>query len=500
MATQTASQKAMASKAASELGVTIPTGTTAPTAPAAEPVTSQPSSADVFQAELAKKILGQADIVSSLDTGVEQTYNTAIAGIQGGVEANTARVTSEYDRQIGYRQTTGGYQLTNELEGRRGLATSRVALISLDSEIQKDIKDLEQRKQELILTGEAEAASAIAGLQVDKLKFQAEAKQKYFSNLLNMGTYVQGQQNYAEGQRQFNVEQTAAQKRDEFNRMASDRSFALEEQQFAEGNRQFEKNFGFSLMKFGAEEDQRAFDKEMSREQLALSKQQMSLGWANYGLSKELNAAQIKKLEYEMSPTVGEQGMNMPNMGPNGETINFKPNPGLTAKQEEQVGAAKEGVLLINNAEFLYRKAVASETPGASVLEGPLKWALGEGGYATSIKGNAREFGAWTGKSPEWKAYKDYLISNKAGIAKGIGGESGNLAAQEQVDALLRLDATKDTPANASQKFQLAKDTMVTRLGTLGTISNANMSTNAGSALAPGATGKTSTGLTYIVE
>ena len=63
------------------------------------------------------------------------------------------------------------------------------ALRELTSTTDKSIKDLEQRKQELILQNDSAAAAKIADLQFKALEFQQTAQQQVFTNLLGMADF-----------------------------------------------------------------------------------------------------------------------------------------------------------------------------------------------------------------------------------------------------------------------------------------------------------------------
>jgi len=71
-------------------------------------------------------------------------------------------------------------------ESRSGFATQTAVLRQILDSTDKNLKDLEQRKQELILQGEAEAASQIAGLQLKELEFKQKSQQDVFNNLLGL--------------------------------------------------------------------------------------------------------------------------------------------------------------------------------------------------------------------------------------------------------------------------------------------------------------------------
>ena len=169
---------------------------------------------DTFIKELQSRLLSQGDMISSANTQIESKIQQAITGIQQSASASSQAVSSQYDRQIGYTQEANNNQLTALRERGVGMQTSDVAYRSLSAEADKNIKDLEQRKQELILQGQASAASKIADLQIQTLDFKTKALQQTYSNILAAGSFaVQGAQesrlakaqNFAEEQAIANV-------------------------------------------------------------------------------------------------------------------------------------------------------------------------------------------------------------------------------------------------------------------------------------------------------
>ena len=157
--------------------------------------------ADTLLKAMQDKALGSSDMVSSAKTGFEE----AIASAQKAGAASTARIESQFDREIGFQKEQFGQQRTGALESRRGFATNTAALRALDERTEKSLRDLEQRKQELILAGESETAGRIGELQIKSIEFRQQAEQQMFSNVLNMGNLavnIQQEQRLSEQQTQ----------------------------------------------------------------------------------------------------------------------------------------------------------------------------------------------------------------------------------------------------------------------------------------------------------
>lgn len=146
---------------------------------------------DSFMQQLQQKLLGQSDIISSESTNLENKIGEAIKSVQSSNQSSAAAVTSSFDRQIADAQKTGQQNLTSALEGQRGFAQNTAALTQLKDQTDKQVKDLEQRKQELIAQGNANAASQVAALQLQAIQFHQQAQQQVFSNLLGMANFEQ---------------------------------------------------------------------------------------------------------------------------------------------------------------------------------------------------------------------------------------------------------------------------------------------------------------------
>lgn len=146
------------------------------------------SSSDPFISELQKKLLSQSDLISSSNTELEDKIGKAISGIEKSSRASAQRIESEFGREIGYAVDEGELTRTGIREAGSGFATNTALLRLVDERTDKSLKDLEQRKQELLLSGEAAAASQISGLQMQEIQFRQASQQQMFSNLLSLGS------------------------------------------------------------------------------------------------------------------------------------------------------------------------------------------------------------------------------------------------------------------------------------------------------------------------
>lgn len=177
--------------------VRTPAPTYAAPAPVPAPVPTPDESlksgklgSDSFMEALKQKLIGQSGAISSEDTSIEKKIQDAIRATNDSNEASAAAITSAYDREIGYTQETGQRNVSQFSEGRSGFATSMAALREVIGTTDKHVKDLEQRKQELILQGNATAASQVSGLIMKELEFEQQARIQTFSNMLNIGNFA----------------------------------------------------------------------------------------------------------------------------------------------------------------------------------------------------------------------------------------------------------------------------------------------------------------------
>lgn len=183
---------------------------TNPTTPPSVP----PSPQDEFLTTLQDRLLNQSSLISSGRTALEGKIAEAIRGVQGSADANAARINSLFNRQIDFQSGQAVQERTGVQEVRSGFATNAALLRHMDERTEKSLRDLEQRKQELILAGDAEAAGKIADLQMKEIEFKIEAEQQAFSNMLQVGTFALQKNAQEQAVKQFN--QTFNLQKDQF--------------------------------------------------------------------------------------------------------------------------------------------------------------------------------------------------------------------------------------------------------------------------------------------
>lgn len=166
--------------------------------------TSNGSDNSAFISTLQNKLLGQAGAVSSEDTNIEKTIQKAITGVKDSASFGAQAIESKYDREIGYAREAGQDKVTAFMEAGRGFAVNNAALRQVTEETDKTLKDLEQRKQELILQGNAAAAGQVASLELQALEFKQRAQQTAFTNLLGIANFGLSAQGQADQRAQFN--------------------------------------------------------------------------------------------------------------------------------------------------------------------------------------------------------------------------------------------------------------------------------------------------------
>lgn len=133
----------------------------------------------------------QADIgsISSSNATIDSGISSAIQSQRDAASANQQYVESQFARESGYLGERLTNQRTSLLEAGRGGAQGAYALQLVDKEIEKSMRDLDMRKNELILQGNSAAASKISDLQVKQMEMKVDAQQRHFTNLLGLGGY-----------------------------------------------------------------------------------------------------------------------------------------------------------------------------------------------------------------------------------------------------------------------------------------------------------------------
>lgn len=139
---------------------------------------------DPFLEELQGRLLDQADIVSSGQTGLEEKISGVVSGIEKGREVGAARTEATFGRQIEERRELGAAQITTAREAQRGFGVNTAQLKQLQQDTEKSLKDLEERRNLALQEGDQAASQQIRELELSALQFQQKAEQQTFQNTL----------------------------------------------------------------------------------------------------------------------------------------------------------------------------------------------------------------------------------------------------------------------------------------------------------------------------
>lgn len=148
-----------------------------------------PTGTDIATNALTEKLMSSAEAISSLSTGAEKAIEEQIAGTKLATQKGSEAIGSAFEREKGYVAQKGEATLTAQAEGERGYGRVLGAYRELVGNTDKEIKDLEQRKQELILQNDVAGIREVNSLITSSLKFKQDAMQSTFSNLLNVGQF-----------------------------------------------------------------------------------------------------------------------------------------------------------------------------------------------------------------------------------------------------------------------------------------------------------------------
>lgn len=203
------------------------------------PAPQQNELISVLTDRLAKQGKG---ISTSTSSTLQDTITQAISDIQTSGNLSRQALQSERAREINYAKDRAATTYTTALEGRGGYATMTAAFRELTDTTEKSIRDLDQRYQESILKGDAETAQIIAGLRIQKLQFQQQQEQNYFSNLLAVANLQQEALSHAQQNEQF------------WKKMEQDQSQFVSN--LEQSKYQFEQTYGLNLKEIGIKEQQ----------------------------------------------------------------------------------------------------------------------------------------------------------------------------------------------------------------------------------------------------
>jgi len=130
---------------------------------------------------------------------LKEAYSSA-KGIQ---EAGASRIGLEAEEQAETIKETGTQTLTSAKEAQRGFGTNTAALKAIQDSTQKQLADLDKRKDQALLENNTVFADKISNLQLKAIEFQQQAEQQTFSNILAVGGFELQQQTQERLNQQF---------------------------------------------------------------------------------------------------------------------------------------------------------------------------------------------------------------------------------------------------------------------------------------------------------
>lgn len=168
---------------------------------------------DILSKELKSAISGAQGLISSAESDMGTLIKNAIDTLKAGGEAGRAATESRYGRLIGKEEEKLQTTLTSAQEAQRGFATNTGLLKQIRKEGEESIKLLEQQRQELINSGFAAEAQAVANLQFQQAQMTLQQRNQVFNNLIGLASLEISQAGFGLQKKQF----AQAQKEFDFN-------------------------------------------------------------------------------------------------------------------------------------------------------------------------------------------------------------------------------------------------------------------------------------------
>lgn len=149
---------------------------------------------DDFMSQLQSALMSSSGMVSSENSDIENTLNSAVANLNKSNDASKGATTLDYKIQEDAAAQKGQNDITSVNEASRGYAVNTGLLKNMNDTMDKQINDLEERKQQALLTADATTANNIAALQFQALQMKNDNTQKIFTNLISAAGVIQNQQ------------------------------------------------------------------------------------------------------------------------------------------------------------------------------------------------------------------------------------------------------------------------------------------------------------------
>lgn len=142
--------------------------------------------------KLAERLTQQGQGIStSSSSGIQSEIEKAMADVGAAGEATYQRLQSEHSREKGFAEDRASANITAAREGQTGYAQQIAGLNELTRTTEKSIRDLDQRYQESIMANDANTATQLASLRIEKLNFLDKQEQNFYSNLFSLAGLAQ---------------------------------------------------------------------------------------------------------------------------------------------------------------------------------------------------------------------------------------------------------------------------------------------------------------------
>lgn len=151
------------------------------------PVTKDtPAGTSALMSQLEKRLLGSAEGISSSSSEIEKAITGAITSQEKSRIAGESRINNDYKAEKDYLMGRNQDDITTFSQGRSGYATQMAALRNLTETTDKTMRDLEVRRQDALMTNDANAANQISTLQMKQLEFKQAKEQEFYNNIFQL--------------------------------------------------------------------------------------------------------------------------------------------------------------------------------------------------------------------------------------------------------------------------------------------------------------------------
>jgi hypothetical protein len=125
-------------------------------------------------------------MISSNSSDIEKRIQNSIKSVSMSADAYEKRLNSQFEREQGYAMDKFNQEQISGREQGSGGLMAFAALRNLTDITDKSLKDLAQRKEELILQNNAKAADKIAELELNQIEFKQKAQQDFFTQVMGL--------------------------------------------------------------------------------------------------------------------------------------------------------------------------------------------------------------------------------------------------------------------------------------------------------------------------